>query len=193
MQEKCIHIISRSIAKSIGLVKYFPASKCPKGHISERYTSSGSCTSCTQIHSSSAEKKAYDAIYYGENKERISAQTKEYRAENSKELVIKAKKWASDNPEKRRAISNAYKHRRRAIEKSGSSTSDLMAWESSAKKDCYWCGKKSLEKYHVDHYYPLSKGGAHRIDNLVISCPHCNLKKSSKDPIEWAFENGRLL
>jgi hypothetical protein len=193
MQDKCIHIIKRSTAKALGLIRYFPASKCPKGHISERYTGAGTCTSCTKIQSSSAEKKAYDAAYYAENKDRISAQTREYRIGKSAILVIKAKKWASDNPEKRSAIANAYKHRRRAIEKHGSSTLDLMAWESSAKNDCYWCGKKALEKYHVDHYYPLSKGGAHHVANLVISCPACNLRKSAKDPIAWANENGRLL
>lgn len=193
VQEKSIHIILRSTAKRLGLKRYFPASTCKQGHISERYTQAGTCIACIEIKSSSPEKKAYDAIYYSANRARISVQTKEYRQGNSEALVVKAKAWAASNPEKRRSISNAYKHRRRAIEKEGSTTAELREWEEAAKKDCYWCGKKKLNKYHVDHYYPLSKGGKHHVDNLVIACPSCNLRKSAKDPIAWANENNRLL
>lgn len=49
------------------------------------------------------------------------------------------------------------------------------------------------EKYHVDHVHPLSRGGSNTRDNLQILCRHCNLSKHSKDPIEWATSQGRLI
>jgi 5-methylcytosine-specific restriction endonuclease McrA len=173
--------------------KTYNGRPCKYGHGTERYTGAGGCLGCSALFSASEHKKRYDKIYQDENKEVITKRRREYQSRTSSERSAAALSWARSNPEKRRAISNAYKHRRRSIEKNGSSTVELMAWESAAKKDCYWCGKKGLDKYHVDHYYPLSKGGAHHVENLVISCPSCNLRKSAKDPIAWANENGRLL
>ncbi len=190
--QKHIHLISRAAAKARGLNRYFPASQCKHGHIAERYTQTGKCLDCVSIKSRSQQKKDYDSVYYEKNRDRIIEQARIYRAENSDSLVVKAKKWSADNPEKRRAISRAYKHRRRAIEKKGDSTADLMEWEAGAEKKCYWCGIKCLEKYHVDHYEPLSRGGTHTIDNLVIACQSCNLHKSAKDPYEFAATLGRL-
>ena len=55
---------------------------------------------------------------------------------------------------------------------------------------CWWCGKTIKSGYHVDHVIPLSRGGSNAPENIVISCPRCNLSKSDKLPQEW---NGRLL
>lgn len=40
-------IISRAEAKARGLDRYFSGRLCPKGHISERYTTNGRCVQCT--------------------------------------------------------------------------------------------------------------------------------------------------
>ena len=45
---------------------------------------------------------------------------------------------------------------------------------------CRYCGEDVSEKYHIDHVYPLSKGGETSFGNLVVSCPRCNLAKSDK-------------
>lgn len=47
---------------------------------------------------------------------------------------------------------------------------------------CMKCGKRLDENnFHVDHIVPLSKGGDEwNLDNLELSCPRCNLKKSDK-------------
>lgn len=61
------------------------------------------------------------------------------------------------------------------------------------RKKCANC-KVSIEKgYHVDHIHPVSKGGAHDNSNIQLLCAECNLRKSAKDPIDWANENGRLI
>ena len=33
----------------------------------------------------------------------------------------------------------------------------------------------------------------HLIENIVLACPHCNMSKHDKDPIEFANKLGRLL
>ena len=47
--------------------------------------------------------------------------------------------------------------------------------------------------YELHHTIPLSKGGEHLIDNIVLACPHCNMSKHDKDPLEYANKIGRLL
>jgi len=66
--------------------------------------------------------------------------------------------------------------------KDGITGPQQIQWEKSQTKYCYWCGTNCESDYHVDHYFPLSKGGEHEESNLVIACPMCNLSKSTKDP-----------
>lgn len=70
------------------------------------------------------------------------------------------------------------------------SDNDVKAIYKSQLGNCWWCGEQVGNNFHVDHRVPLSRGGSNRIDNLVISCPPCNLSKGPKLPSEW---NGRLL
>lgn len=106
--------------------------------------------------------------------------------------IASAKEWREANPEKRLAISQNYKHRRRAQEEGGISSADLLAWKRAQPKVCYWCGCKCAKAFTVDHYTALSKGGKHDAANLVIACRPCNLRKNAKDPLEFAQSVGRL-
>src|SRR6266403_41982 len=48
---------------------------------------------------------------------------------------------------------------------------------------CIYCGKSSIEdsiKLHIDHVYPVDKGGSNDLMNLVTSCEECNTRKSHK-------------
>lgn len=45
---------------------------------------------------------------------------------------------------------------------------------------CQYCGKKTPEVIlHIDHIYPVSKGGKNEIENLITACRDCNLGKST--------------
>ncbi|RQR87712.1 HNH endonuclease [Burkholderia sp. Bp9010] len=165
---------------------------CPYGHDGLRYTKHGSCVACAAAQAASEEKKRYDLIYYGQNLDRILARSKRYHEKHRDLHIAQSRAWVKRNPERRRAISQAYNARRRQIEKGGDSTFAIFAWKQAAAKICYWCGAKCGRKYHVDHYNPLSKGGKHEVSNLVIACPTCNLRKSAKDPLEFAASIGRL-
>lgn len=172
--------------------KFYVGRPCPLGHEGVRYANFGTCKACAAEQAASPEKKAYDREYLKRNLVRVSAQRRVYRERNAEMYLLRAREWAKANPDKRRAISAAYTARRRAIEKGGDSTATIFRWEQAAPKVCHWCSVKCPEKYHVDHYEPLSKGGRHEVDNLVIACPKCNLKKSAKDPYVFAAQVGRL-
>ncbi len=182
---------ARKIAIENGSLTYI-GRPCSKGHSGTKYTASGSCVECLAIFSRSELKKEYDRQYLAENRERILKATRERNTLNREERAVKAREWAKKNPEIRKAISKAYKARRRQLEAGGDKTAVIMAWEKAAPKFCHWCKAKCENKYHIDHYQPLSKGGMHVVDNLVIACPTCNLRKSAKDPYEFAASLGRL-
>lgn len=165
---------------------------CPHGHAGVRYTRGGGCVECHAIISSSAAKKAYDARYGAANKSRIRERQRRYHERTSERRLETARAWASRNKEKVRATKMAYKARRRQQELGGDPTALICAWERATKKVCHWCGVKCPKLYHVDHYVPLAKGGKHEVRNLVIACRKCNLKKSARDPYEFAATMGRL-
>jgi len=52
---------------------------------------------------------------------------------------------------------------------------------------CYYCGKKC--KLTLDHFDPLSKGGAHCVSNFVFACFSCNSRKRDLDPFEFMESN----
>ena len=139
----------------------------------------------------SSEWQVKQLAYRDRTKPQKKDYDKKYAIDNSSKKVENAQEWAKSNPERRRAISHNYDARRRVQVKDGVSSQDLAAWVIDQSKVCYWCGV-DCEKYHIDHYKPLSKGGTHDIDNMVISCPTCNLKKNAKDPYDFAQEVGRL-
>lgn len=185
--------ISRKAAKAAGLKKYSTGNPCPNGHVGERYTSTGSCAQCISAHTRRQVDRGYFKTHYDANREAILVRCRAAHFRDRDRRNIEAKAWAKANPEKRRIISMSYKARRRAQEKDGISTAALRTWIGQQKKVCYWCGTKCGRRFQIDHYAPLSKGGRHAADNLVISCRPCNLRKNAKDPLRFAAEMGRLL
>lgn len=142
---------------------------------------------------SRAKKKVYDAARTERLQEKLKQQAR-LRYEKKREIILNdVKAWAAANPEKRRAIAQGYKHRRRAVEKAGISGAELKAWKDAVLKKCYWCGVCCEKGGVVDHYYPLSKGGKHETSNLVLSCRSCNAKKAAKDPLEFAALIGKTI
>jgi len=161
---------------------YFTGNPCPKGHIANRFTSRAWCVECANEQASSAAKKKYDKSYYQENKERISDRGREYYKENRERVLETCASWSERNRAKVLEIKRNYKCRRRAQEEGGISSKDLAEWRDSQEKVCFWCDAECENNFHIDHFYPLSRGGAHEAENLVIACATCNLRKSNKMP-----------
>ena len=49
---------------------------------------------------------------------------------------------------------------------------------------CFYC-KEVLDKTHIDHKTPISRGGTSYIENIALSCPTCNMKKGTKTVEEF--------
>ena len=130
--------------------------------------------------------------YYRANKEDCIKYQKKYRIE--KKDIIKEKRKEYMKKDFAKISKRNSNHKRRAIVKSGNiNTSELKELFNNTKR-CYWCNKKlNKNKIQVDHYIPLSKDGEHLIENIVLDCPHCNMSKHDKDPLEFANKLGRLL
>ncbi len=179
-------------ARSNGDTYYRSGRVCPKGHVGLRYLATTSCVTCMQEVMRSEERKAYDKAYADKNREKILARSREYGKRNSERMREKAREWAERNKDRVHAIKHNYKSRRKAWEDGGVATRDLQEWQDAQDKACYWCEIECADSYHIDHYYPLSKGGSHTLDNLVISCASCNLRKNAKLPEEFAKEIGKI-
>lgn len=56
---------------------------------------------------------------------------------------------------------------------------------------CAYCGDTD-GPFHIDHIYPVSKGGSNRIENLTVACWSCNLSKGCKTMMEWEGSDAQL-
>lgn len=111
--------------------------------------------------------------------------------ENNKERLRDARKsWRLNNKDKTRVYTSNYRSLK--INAGKHSKEDIDYLLMVQKNKCVLC-KNNLKKYHVDHIFPLSKGGSNTKENLQILCPKCNREKSDKDPIKFMQQKGYLL
>ncbi len=116
------------------------------------------------------------------NKEHIQTYKKEYYITNRAEILAGFKERAK-LPE-RKLQHRLSGNKRIALKKStedGTITpqaiKDMMI-EQDGK--CVLCDCDIRDKYHMDHIKPLAKGGEHRLVNIQLLCPFCNISKSDK-------------
>lgn len=55
----------------------------------------------------------------------------------------------------------------------------LEEWETlRSSKSCHWCGLELHVSFtNVDHVVPLAEGGQHTVENVVLSCANCNVRR----------------
>lgn len=131
-----------------------------------------------------------------ENPKKDAAHTKKWQDSNRGRVREKDREWKAANPSYRYATDSARRSREKGA--TGSHTlTDVMWIFYSQRGLCANCNsnleKIGRNKFHVDHVTPLARGGSNDKYNLQCLCPPCNLKKSAKDPVDWAQENGRLI
>lgn len=130
--------------------------------------------------------------YYDKNIDIISQYNYDYYKKNKEDIIKKVILYTKT--EKGIISKKNTSNKRRLIKKNGNIDTVALLEMKNKSNNCYWCDCKILNNnYHLDHYIPLSKGGSHTIDNIVISCPSCNLRKSNKDPYQFALSVGKLL
>lgn len=125
--------------------------------------------------------------YYQANKERIRDWGVAYREANKDKIKERRKEWRKRPESKRLKIKSTQK--RRALKRQNHHASyDAEALElrfSQFDHSCAYCGSKEL--LSVDHFIPLSAGGADCLGNIIPACRSCNSRKHNFDP-KWWFE-----
>jgi len=116
--------------------------------------------------------------WVSENPDRRKATLAEYLPKTRKERSQKSREWVAANREKHRAYQRQYQSGRRA--KTGKRKVDLSAVEKRCSGICGICGKPIEGQMHFDHIIPLALGGEHTEDNPQTAHPLCNRLKGAK-------------
>lgn len=126
--------------------------------------------------------------YYIKNKEKHKKAARAWRLKNKEKVRIYRRKHRLNNRE-------FYRHRehlrREKIRKSTKEESDAIktwdrAWRLADFVFCHWCKNEFEPKdCQSDHVVPLSKGGRHSRENMVIACEKCNHRKYNMMPDKW--------
>lgn len=89
------------------------------------------------------------------------------------------------NPEKVAVVGDRRKQRA-ALYADGSLTRDQVGKLFQEAKRCPYCERRlDATNKSLDHLEPLSKGGAHALHNVLISCRDCNIRKHATPFAEW--------
>lgn len=136
--------------------------------------------------------KENHAKWVKNNPEKVKARTREWARANPEKMKTSYAKWEKNNPE----IKKASMHKRRAIKLAagGSFTAeDIKKMLKQQKGKCIVCKVDITNSYHIDHVISLILGGSNGIQNIQLLCPHCNLVKGAKHPIDFMQSMGFLL
>jgi 5-methylcytosine-specific restriction endonuclease McrA len=99
------------------------------------------------------------------------------------------RRWRAGHRSRYLASARTHVANRRARMRGSDGThtaADIIAQQERQKGRCYWCKRKLKTETHVDHVIPLVLGGSNGPENIVISCPRCNLAKGAKHPADFA-------
>jgi hypothetical protein len=95
-------IVTKEIAIKNCAKFFYTGTECSKGHLSERYVSTGHCYQCQRDHYGKNQTRYLEEgrKRNEKNKDRNSANCKEYYKKNSEEIKRKVREYAAKNVEK---------------------------------------------------------------------------------------------
>jgi len=131
--------------------------------------------------------------YRGSNKDKVASENKAYREANKGKVATQKKAYYEANKEKIATQQKAYceanpevfaaaSRKRRAIKK-GAYVPRCSHWEDVEKQ---LVGRREELRattgitYHIDHIYPLSKGGIDHPSNYQLLLPEENISKGDR-------------
>lgn len=142
-------------------------------------------------------------------KEYLGTRNRAYYAAHQDELVEYARLYREVYAEEHRAYSRehyatngrispeaqraAAARRRQRAEHGMDEVDRLLSAEyrKAIRNDpCFYC--RAAETHHVDHFFPLAKGGTDAWFNLVRACQDCNLSKFTKCGTAFLLREGLL-
>jgi 5-methylcytosine-specific restriction endonuclease McrA len=128
--------------------------------------------------------------------ERLKARRRElYDPERTR---VYGQRWYLKDPERAKALGRAWYHRNKAKikewdhrrrEANGSgiafTSEDVERIYAEQGGSCSYCAAVVSERYEIDHFIPIARGGGHEPENIVIACMPCNRSKGAKLPWVW--------
>ena len=128
-------------------------------------------------------KSEKDLKRYYSKKEEIWIKNAEYRKMNHESKLEIERASRDRNKEKNRPSKNA----RQSVRNRLVSDSKYVIIYKDLKKiysqPCLTCG--DTKNQSLDHKFPLSRGGEHRIGNSMTLCQPCNSSKNARTIMEW--------
>ncbi|QOJ33910.1 MAG: HNH endonuclease [Nitrospira sp.] len=81
-----------------------------------------------------------------------------------------------------------YKRKQRTVTSNHLTAAQLAVLRMRQGGRCYWCCCELVEcRTHLDHVLPLSRGGAHSLENVRFSCQSCNIAKGARHPLSFVL------
>ncbi|WP_329616474.1 HNH endonuclease [Streptomyces brevispora] len=116
-----------------------------------------------------SKKKSSKAAYWSRSRSEINARGRERYA---RMYPLEPERWLSANARRKQRIKVAMNKLDRALS---------AAYRRAIRRDdCTYCGLRTPGDMHVDHSFPLAKGGTDRWWNLAQSCGPCNRHKHDR-------------
>lgn len=142
-----------------------------------------------------AENPEYNSKYYAENSKEQIANAKKWASNNPDKAKSSKKKWVQANREKMNAAGRIYDNNRRVrkLTNGGKLSKGLAGKLFKLQQGKCACCRGPLEKYHLDHMMPIVRGGLNEDTNMQLLCPTCNRQKHAKHPIDFMQSKGYLL
>lgn len=128
---------------------------------------------------SAASRKRWRDAHYQRNKEQIRARV---RARYVALYPLQPELWLA---------ANARRKHRLKVDMDKLDRSLSVAYRRAIRPDpCTYCSRRATGDMHVDHFFPLAKGGTDHWWNLAQSCGSCNRHKHDKCGT-WMLLRGR--
>ena len=120
---------------------------------------------------------------YEKNKDSILKANSEYRQENYERRIEIERGSRERNKDKNRPSKNARQSVRNRLVSGSKYVIIYKDLKRIYSQPCFNCG--SMNNQSLDHRIPLSRGGEHKIGNMLTLCQPCNASKHSKTIMEW--------
>jgi 5-methylcytosine-specific restriction endonuclease McrA len=129
--------------------------------------------------------------YYDANTEKCRNRARDYRVNNLDKCKESMAKYRSSPNYK--AIEHNHSSIKRTRLATGKLSKDIVGRLLKLQNGkCPCCGELLGNDYHLDHIFPLSKGGNNVDSNIQLLKSVCNLNKHAKHPVDFMQERGFL-
>ena len=132
------------------------------------------------------------------NRDKVREYGREWKRNNPDNTLASSRRWTHLNREKTRQNSRKWKHENPQKVFDQSVRRRMQIGDAQISKDewlhimgmfdwrCFYCDDVlTKENRSIDHIVPLSRGGKHRVSNLLPCCRSCNSSKNDKLGFDW--------